>query len=46
MNRRSPRRDKIPDDFHCGIVLHTGARGYRLDDRLLALPISTLWSTS
>ena len=49
-NRRDARhlkwlRDKIPDDFTCGIVLHTGQRAHRLDDRILALPTSHLWTT-
>lgn len=33
-------RDKIPDDFVCGIVLHSGDRTFRLGDRLLAVPIA------
>ena len=37
-------RNAAPDDFVCGVVLHTGERPYRLDDRLLALPISHLWT--
>ena len=37
-------RDRYPDAFVAGIVLHTGPRAYRLGDRLLAAPISTLWS--
>jgi hypothetical protein len=37
-------RDRYPDVFVAGIVLHTGPRAYRLGDRLLAAPISTLWS--
>ena len=37
--------NQAPDDFVCGIVLHTGERTYRLGDRLLALPISCLWTT-
>ena len=36
-------RNRAPDDFVCGVVLHTGDRSYRLGDRLLALPISHLW---
>jgi predicted AAA+ superfamily ATPase len=36
-------RDRYPDAFVAGIVLHTGPRSYRLGDRLLAVPISTLW---
>ncbi|MXW96247.1 MAG: ATP-binding protein [Acidimicrobiaceae bacterium] len=39
-------RDKAPEDFVCGVVLHTGGRAYRLDDRILALPISRLWTAS
>ncbi len=37
-------RNRAPDDFVCGVVLHTGDRAYRLGDRLLALPISRLWT--
>ena len=37
-------RDRYPDAFVAGIVLHTGPRAYRLGDRLVAAPISTLWS--
>ena len=36
---------RTPDDFVCGVVLHTGERAYRLDDRMLAVPISRLWTT-
>lgn len=36
-------RDRYPDTFLAGVVLHTGPRSYRLGDRLLAAPISTLW---
>ena len=39
-------RDKAPDDFVCGVVLHTGERAYRLKDRILALPISHLWTAA
>ncbi len=38
-------RRKAPDDFVCGVVLHTGERAYRLDDRILAVPVSRLWTT-
>ena len=38
-------RDRTGADFICGAVLHTGERSYRLGDRLLALPISRLWTT-
>jgi predicted AAA+ superfamily ATPase len=37
-------RDRYPEAFLAGVVLHTGPRAYRLGDRLLAVPISTLWS--
>ena len=36
-------RDRYPDSFMAGVVLHTGPRAYRLGDRLFAAPISTLW---
>ena len=38
-------QDRAPDDFACGVVLHTGERAYRLDDRILAVPLSRLWTT-
>jgi len=37
-------RDRYPEAFLAGVVLHTGPRVYRLGDRLLAVPISTLWN--
>jgi uncharacterized protein len=37
-------RDRHPDAFVAGIVLHTGPRTYALGDRLVAAPISTLWA--
>jgi hypothetical protein len=37
-------RDRYPDTFVAGIVLHTGPRAYGLGDRLFAAPISALWS--
>ncbi len=36
-------RDRYEESFVAGIVLHTGPRTYRLGDRLIAAPISTLW---
>jgi uncharacterized protein len=36
-------RDRYPDRFLAGVVLHTGPRTYRLGDRLMAVPISTFW---
>lgn len=37
-------RDRHPETFVAGIVLHTGPRTYRLGDRIVAAPISSLWS--
>jgi uncharacterized protein len=37
-------RDRHPEAFMMGLVLHTGPRTYSLGDRLLAVPISTLWA--
>ncbi|SBW29159.1 putative ATP/GTP binding protein [Candidatus Protofrankia californiensis] len=36
-------RDQLEDRFVAGAVLHTGPRAFRIDDRVFALPISTLW---
>ncbi len=36
-------RDQLGDGFHLGAVLYTGKLPFRIDDRLWALPISTLW---
>lgn len=36
-------RDIVGDRFVVGVVLHTGPAAFRLGDRLLALPISTIW---
>jgi len=37
-------RDRYPDRFLAGVVLHTGPYSYSLGERLLAAPISTLWA--
>jgi uncharacterized protein len=37
-------RDALGDQFVTGVVLHTGPYAYRLEDRIWALPISSLWS--
>jgi hypothetical protein len=37
-------RDRLGDGFLCGIVFHTGPAVIQLDDRVLALPISAIWS--
>lgn len=36
-------RDRIGERFVRGAVLHTGPRMYELDERIVAVPISTLW---
>jgi len=36
-------RDRLGDDFHRGVVLYTGKFPFRIDDRICALPIGTLW---
>jgi len=36
-------RNKLGTNFHIGVVLYTGTIPYQLDDRIWALPISTLW---
>jgi hypothetical protein len=36
-------RDLLGDRFRAGAVLHTGRHPFRLADRVLALPICTLW---
>jgi uncharacterized protein len=37
-------RDRLGPTFVEGIVLHCGDRAQRLDDRIIAMPISALWS--
>jgi uncharacterized protein len=37
-------RDQLGDQFVAGVVFHTGQRPFRIDDRVHALPISTIWS--
>jgi uncharacterized protein len=37
-------RDKLGDQFVCGVVFHSGRKPFELDDRVHALPISTIWS--
>ena len=36
-------RDQLGGMFAGGVVLHTGSWPFRLDDRITAAPISTLW---
>ena len=37
-------RDQLGDRFAAGVVLHTGPRPFKLDDRIVAAPICTLWA--
>lgn len=37
-------RDQLGDRFVRGLVLHTGPRTYKIDERILAVPIATLWA--
>lgn len=37
-------RDELGHEFASGLVLHTGPDGFELDDRVVAAPISFLWS--
>lgn len=37
-------RDRLGDRFVRGIVLHTGTQRINFGDRLVAAPISTVWS--
>jgi predicted AAA+ superfamily ATPase len=36
-------RDRIGDDFHYGAVLYSGALPFQLEEKIWALPISSLW---
>lgn len=37
-------RDQLGDRFAAGVVLHTGPRPFKLDDRIIAAPICALWA--
>ncbi|HSW43521.1 MAG TPA: DUF4143 domain-containing protein [Patescibacteria group bacterium] len=39
-------RDRLGDTFRAGILFHTGPRAFALTERVTALPISALWSSS
>ncbi len=39
-------RDRVGAAFVAGVVLHTGPRAYRLGDRIVATPISSLWAAA
>ena len=36
-------RERLGDQFRVGLVLHTGPRPFRLDERIHALPIAAIW---
>jgi predicted AAA+ superfamily ATPase len=38
--------ERIPDRWHRGIVLYLGAQEIPFGERILALPITTLWETT
>jgi predicted AAA+ superfamily ATPase len=38
-------RDQLGDRFVAGVVLHTGPRVFEMGDRIVAAPISSIWST-
>jgi uncharacterized protein len=37
-------RDESGDAFAAGIILHTGPRVFPVNDRIIAAPVSALWS--
>jgi len=39
-------RDSVGESFVAGVVLHTGYDTIELDDRIVAAPISTLWTAN
>ncbi len=39
-------RDRLGDTFLAGILFHTGPRAFALAERVTAVPISALWTTS
>jgi uncharacterized protein len=36
-------RDQLGDRFTTGVVLHTGPRVFRIDERIYAVPIASIW---
>lgn len=36
--------EQLGSRFHMGIVLHTGPRTYHLAERVVAMPIASLWA--
>ncbi len=39
-------RDRLGDRFVAGVVLHTGPRVFRLEERITAAPIASLWGSA
>jgi len=39
-------RDRLGDRFLAGILFHTGPRAFALAERVMAVPISTLWASA
>lgn len=39
-------RDRLGDTLRAGILFHTGPRAFPLAERVMAVPISTLWASS
>ncbi len=37
-------RDRLGDRFATGVVFHTGPAAFRIDERIVALPICAIWS--
>jgi hypothetical protein len=37
-------RDRLGDRFRSGVVLHTGSQRLPLGDRLVAVPVASLWA--
>ena len=37
-------RDAFPERFAVGVMFHPGPRPFILDDRVCALPISSIWA--
>ncbi|MEO7818002.1 MAG: DUF4143 domain-containing protein, partial [Actinomycetota bacterium] len=38
-------RDRLGDRFTAGVLLHTGPRSFRIDERIFAAPICSLWTS-
>ncbi|MGH3274014.1 MAG: hypothetical protein ACRDNZ_06760, partial [Streptosporangiaceae bacterium] len=37
-------RDQVGEQFAAGVILHTGPHAFPLGDRIVAAPVSSLWS--